>query len=67
MKTPVITFVLGMMTAAVLISFAAETGAIRKAHALTVNVGVRLIKESIAESESRIIEKIDETCTAPKG
>ena len=66
MKTPVITFILGMMTAAVMISFAAETGAIRKAHALTVNVGVRLIKESIAESESRIIEKIDETCTAPK-
>ena len=33
MKTPVITFILGMMTAAVMISFAAETGAIRKAHA----------------------------------
>lgn len=66
MRSPIVTFVFGMITAAFLISITVETGLIRKAHALTVNVGVRLIKESISESEARIIGQINASCTAPK-
>ena len=66
MKNPVFTFFLGMFACALIISVASDSGIIRKAHAVTINVAVRIMQDSILKSEERIIDEIGKACADPE-
>lgn len=62
--TPLSGFLAGMVCFAILNAVVTEDGLIRKAHAITVNVAVRMLNQSIEASEARIIEEIGKVCSA---
>ena len=66
MKNPVFTFFLGMFACALIISVASDSGIIRKAHAVTINVAVRMMQDSILKSEERIIDEIGKARADPE-
>ena len=62
-QSPLACFFLGMLFCGVMISSVSDTGLIRKAHAITVSVAVKLLDKSIVDSEARIIEELTKVCT----
>ena len=57
---------LGIITASFLTIAVVQSGLVKPAHAVSVNVAVRLLKEAMAESEARIIEEVKTSCAAKK-
>ena len=53
---------LGLITASFITIAIVQSGLIKPAHAVSVNVAVRLLKEAMAESEARIIKEIKSSC-----
>ena len=53
---------LGLITASFMTIAIVQSGLIKPAHAVSVNVAVRLLKEAMAESEARIIKEIKSSC-----
>ena len=53
---------LGLITASFMTIALVQSGLIKPAHAVSVNVAVRLIKEAISESEARMIKEIQASC-----
>ena len=49
---------LGLITASFITIAIVQSGLIKPAHAVSVNVAVRLLKEAMVESEARIIKEI---------
>ena len=66
MKNPVFTFFLGMFACALIIGVASDSGMIRKAHAVTINAAVRMMQDSILQSEERIVDEIGKACADPE-
>ncbi len=53
---------LGLITASFMTIAIVQSGLIKPAHAVSVNVAVRLLKEAMVESEARIIKEIKSSC-----
>ena len=53
---------LGLITASFITIAIVQSGLIKPAHAVSVNVAVRLLKEAMVESEARIIKEIKSSC-----
>lgn len=53
---------LGLITASFMMIAIVQSGVIKPAHAVSVNVAVRLLKEAMAESEARIIKEVKASC-----
>lgn len=54
---------LGLITASFMAIAAVQLGVVKPAHAVSVNVAVRMIEKMILGSEERIIEEIKASCS----